>query len=232
MILAIVAARVSSSRLPGKVLMDICGKPMLTRVIERVKQSTLIDKIIVATTYLGEDEAIIKLAENNGISWHEGVVNDVLTRYYHCASKHIENPFKDIIVRITGDCPLIDPEIIDKAIKYHLSVNGGYDFVTNTGTYPDGMDTEVFSYIALERAWQLARLDEDREHVTIYMLKHPEMFRIGKLRSDQKYPALKLSVDTREDLERVRIIYKELGENCRLGDIIDFYRKGLYERPN
>ena len=208
MIIAIVQARNGSTRLPGKILMDICGKPMLTRVIERVKQSTMIDKIVVATTRLDEDNAVVKLAEDNGVSCYRGEVDDVLTRYYHCASKYIENPFKDTIVRITGDCPLIDPEIIDKAIQYFL--DKGYDLVTTTGNYPDGMDIEVFSYNTLERAWTMARRNDDREHVTSYMLKHPEIFRVGKLRRNQEYPELKLSVDTQEDLERVRVIYEKL----------------------
>ena len=219
---AIIQARIGSTRLPRKVLMEINGKPMLWHIINRVKQSKLINDIVVATTTNDEDKAIINLVRQSGVKGFRGSENDVLDRYYQTVaimrlshSRHI-----DAIVRITSDCPLIDPKVIDKTIG--LFQTGNYDYVSNTGTYPDGLDTEVFSFDALRKAWVEAIDPYDREHVTPYIINHPGLFRIGKL---GKYiNRFKWSVDTEQDLEFVRWIYQELGDNFHLEDIIELLK--------
>ena len=160
-----------STRLPGKVLMELEGKPLLQRVVERVKRAKKIDEIIIATTKNKEDKKLTEFAEKLKVKSYAGSEDDVLDRYYQAAKKFgAEN-----IVRITSDCPLIDPEIVDDIISYYL--NNDFDYVSNTisPTYPDGLDTEVFSFKALERAWKEAKKGFEREHVTPYINRHPEI---------------------------------------------------------
>ena len=216
MIAAIIQARIGSSRLPGKVLMDIEGKPMLQRVIERVKESRLTNAVLVATP----DWDIIKFCNSLGVKNYMGSEYDVLSRYLHTAIFYSI----DIIVRITADCPLIDPEIIDKTIRYYL--NNSFDYVSNT--YPDGLDTEVFSITTLRRAQEATKLyDYDREHVVPYMIRN---FKVGKLESGQDFSKYHWSVDTAEDLEFVRWVYRELGENFHLDDIVKLIKEARNEQ--
>ena len=235
MITAIIQARMNSTRLPGKVLMDICGKPMLQRVIDRVKESKLIDEIIIATGNNPSDRPIINFISGSGdkttfrgrhtsgksftylkdgIKGFCGSETDVLDRYFEAAIAHSCMN----IVRITSDCPLIDPQVIDTTIKYHL--DGGYDYTSNIGSYPDGLDTEVLSYKTLDRAWKEATDPYDREHVTSYIRSHPELFKIGRLESGEDFSHLKLSVDTVEDLEFVKWLYGKLENKFYLEDIL------------
>lgn len=217
MIAALIQARLGSTRLPGKVLMDIEGKPMLQRVIERVEQSKLINMILVVTPNLN----IVEICRILGISGCIGPEKDVLARYLFAARDFDI----DIIVRVTADCPLIDPEIIDKTIKYYL--NNSYDYVSNTGTYPDGLDTEVFSSRTLQKAYEGATEPYDREHVTPYMVKN---FKAGKLESGQDYSKHKWSVDTIADLELVRRIYNELDDKFNFEDILERIKNGFQSR--
>ena len=215
---AIVQARVASTRLPGKVLMDICGKPMLERVIDRVKEAKLIDGIIVATTENSYDRAIVDMASRNGVSVYVGKEDDVLDRYYCAAVAYHLNT----IVRITSDCPLIDSRIIDKSVRYL----NDFDYVTNTGFYPDGLDVEVFSYKTLQGVWIKATNSYDREHVTSYIRDHPKEFKIGKVRRHTtKLPNYKWSVDTIGDLEFVREIYTKLGDKFGMDDILNLLKE-------
>lgn len=205
-VVAIIQARMGSTRLPGKVMMDIVGKPMLWHVINRVKHAKRLDDIVIATTALNEDKQILELASEMGIKSYAGSEDDVLDRYYQAAIIYKA----DVIVRITADCPLIDPTVIDRAIEFYL--NHGFDYV-GTGlkkTYPDGLDTEVFSFSALERAWKEATLASEREHVTPYIWKNPQMFRIKNLENDTDLSHMRWTVDEERDLKFVREVYKRL----------------------
>ena len=212
MIVAIIQAHVGSIRLSGKVLMDIAGKPMLQRVIKRVKESKLISEIIVAIPY--EDYSqLVPLILKCKVLHYCGSSNNVLDRIYQATP-----PEATAIVRITSDCPLIDPEVIDKTIQYFL--DNDIDYIYNLPPYPDGLDTEVFSYGTLEKAWLEATSDYDNEHVTTYIRSHPDIFKIGRLNYEKGLSYLKWSVDELKDLEFVRWIYQKLGDDFRLKDIL------------
>ena len=212
---AIIQARLGSTRLPNKVLMDIEGKPMLQRVIDRVRESEYIDSIAIAVP--SSDQELAQLAMGSGIGFfaHDGDENDVLDRYYRAASFYKADP----IVRITADCPLIDPQVIDKVIERYLT--GHFDYVSNMDFYPDGLDTEVFSSDALRIAWVKAETPRDREHVTSYMYSNPELLRIGSIRYKRKLPYYHWSVNVQKDLDFVRWVYQKLGDRFYLEDILE-----------
>ena len=212
-VLAVIQARVGSTRLPGKVLMDICGKTMLERVIERVRQARWVGPLVIAAP--SGDLEILKLVGKLGIKSYAGSELDVLDRFYRCT----EGAFT--IIRITADCPLMDPAVIDAAVQYYHV--GEFDIVTNRPSYPDGQDCEVFSRAVLERVWTQAIEPYDREHVTSYIYEHPENFNIGRMRHDVDLSYLKWSVDTLEELEFVRKVYAELGEHFGLADLLSLY---------
>ena len=217
MIVAIIQARVGSIRLSGKVLMDIAGKPMFQRVVERVKESKLISEIIVAIPY--EDyRQLVPLILKCKVLHYCGSSNNVLDRIYQATP-----PEAIAIVRITSDCPLIDPEVIDKTIQYFL--DNDIDYIYNLPPYPDGLDTEVFSYGALEKAWLEATSDYDKEHVTTYIRNHPEIFRFGQLKYKENLSHYKWSVDTEKDLEFARQVYQKLGDNFHLEDILNLIKE-------
>ncbi|MRR14020.1 spore coat protein, partial [archaeon] len=175
--IALIQARVSSSRLPGKVLMDICGEPMIIRVYQRAKRAGTLDDVVVITSDHQDDDALEELCLEKGVPCFRGNLDDVLDRYYQASVQH----HADVIVRITGDCPLLDPGIVDTVVRTFL--DGAYDYVSNVleCTYPDGLDTEIFSRTSLEKAWNDAVLKSEREHVTAYIYKHPELFRLGSV---------------------------------------------------
>jgi len=212
-IVAIIQARMGSTRLPGKVMMDIMGKPLLWHVVRRVSASQYISKVVVATSLSKKDDLIEEFLKTHGIEFFRGSENDCLDRYYETAKK-----FKaDVVVRITSDCPLICPEIIDKVITEYLE--GDYDYVSNTifYTYPDGCDVEVFSFTALQRAWKESKDTVEREHVTPYM-RNSRKFRIKNVYNEipvnpEEY---KWSVDRVEDLIFVREVYNNLFSDDRI----------------
>lgn len=206
MIAAIVQARMGSTRLPEKTMKNILGKPMLAHLIERLKRAQLIDEIIIATTAEERDKPIMTLARQYGVKCFAGSEEDVLDRYFQAATKYRA----EIIVRITSDCPLMDPKVVNKVIETFLS--GTYDYVSNTinTTYPDGLDVEVFSYQALKKAWSEAKKPSEREHVTSYIWNHPEIFRIVNVSHEKNFSYMRWSVDTENDLKFVREIYERL----------------------
>jgi spore coat polysaccharide biosynthesis protein SpsF len=169
-ILVILQARVSSSRLPGKVLKSILGRPMLARQIERVLQSRRIDQLVIATSTDPSDDDLENLCWQMNVSCFRGSLNDVLDRFYQAAKKWQPQH----VVRLTGDCPLIDPEIIDAAVDFYLA--GGYDYAANAiqPTFPDGLDVEIFRFSILESAWKESILPSQREHVTPFIHQQPE----------------------------------------------------------
>lgn len=211
---AVIQARIGSTRLPGKALLDIEGKPMLQRVIERTNLAPLLNGVVVAIPE--GDESLLRLTASLSIPCYLGSSLDVLDRTYQAATWVRATT----VVRITADCPLIDWEVINGAIQFFLL--GDYEYVTNRPSYPDGADIEVISIGALNRAWVTATSPYDREHVTPYIQSHPDDFRIGNMAYDIDISHIKLSVDTIEDLELVRQIYRELGEYCSLSDIINW----------
>ena len=218
---AIIQARMGSTRLPKKVMLNILEKPVLWHVVNRVSKARLIDGLIVATTVNSEDDVIIEFCESKGVLVFRGSENDVLDRYYQCAKKY---NVKDI-VRITADCPLHDPNVIDLVIKEYLK--DGYDYVTNTFeyTFPEGFDVEVFSFEALENAWKNAKLPSEREHVTSY-IRNKEKFKKKNVYSNKKYPIYRGSLDHSEDYEFIKRIYEGIGrEMFYIDDVVNYIKK-------
>lgn len=205
-IVAIIQARYASERLPGKVMMPIVGKPMLWHVWQRTKRAGTIDHVIVATGSHVDDDRIVDFCNENSIAYYRGSTNNVLDRYYQAAKAAKAS----IILRITADCPLIDSVIIDDVVTYFL--RGEYDYVSNVNppTYPDGQDIEVFTFSALERAWRDAHFRSEREHVTPYIVNHPELFRLGNVVNDVDLSAYRWTVDTEADMEFVRSVFEGL----------------------
>lgn len=204
---AIVQARTGSSRFPRKVLADLLGKPMLVRELERVALARRIDEIVVATTTEPGDDAVADLAAEAGYRVVRGSEDDVLARYAQAAREADAG----VVVRITGDCPLIDPALIDAAVAEFADGDGRWDFVSNalSETYPDGMDVEVFSNELLQRADREAELPSEREHVTFWFWKTGR-FRVQSISSPEPLGSLRLTVDYPEDLEVVRQVYEKL----------------------
>ncbi len=224
MIAAIVQARMGSTRLRGKVLKDIVGNPLLWHIWNRLCRAKTLDNIIVATTDKLQDDPIVSLCKKAGVHFFRGSEDDVLDRYYTTA-RYFD---ADIIVRITADCPLIDPEVVDKVVGVFLK--GGRDYCSNIKkrTYPDGLDTEVFSFRALEKAWREAKLMSEREHVTPYIHKHSELFRLGDVTQDRDLSHLRWVVDEPRDLEFVRKVYEHLyrpGEIFLMEDVVRLLEK-------
>ena len=210
-IVAIIQARMGSTRLPGKVLKDLAGQPMLVRVVNRTCRAKTLDTVVVATTVQSRDQAIVQLCERRGWLYFQGSEDDVLDRYYQAALAFNA----EAIVRITSDCPLIEPEIIDKVVSEFLSHYPDVDYVCNVlpRTFPRGLDVEVMSFEALKRAWHEDNNPAWREHVTQYIQRHPEIFRIRNVASEENYSHMRWTVDTPEDLTFVRKIYEYFGHD-------------------
>jgi spore coat polysaccharide biosynthesis protein SpsF len=205
---AIVQARMGSRRLPGKVLADIAGQPMLARVVARVRRACTLDEVVVATSRLVEDDPIAELCRQMEVPCSRGSAEDVLDRYHQAAVEHQA----EVIVRITGDCPLIDPDLIDETVRGFQSASPPVDFACNRlswdRTYPIGTDTEVCSRKALDEAWREADRAHQREHVMPYLYEHPDRFRIIQVRSsDPSLGGLRWTVDEADDLAFVREVY-------------------------
>lgn len=239
-VLAVIQARMGASRLPGKVLLDIAGQPMLVRVVERTRRACLLDSFVVATTTEAQDEPVVELCRERGYPCFRGDQHDVLDRYYQAARQtHTE-----VIVRITADCPVIDPALIDETIgvlqaDHRPLITGHLDFAANRlpppwgRTYPIGLDVEACTFAALERAWHEADQPYQREHVMPYLYEGvvfsaarrplntdhcllntgstPRGFHIALLHHDPDYGSLRWTVDTPEDLELIRQVYAHFG---------------------
>ncbi len=215
--IGIIQARMGSTRLPGKVLAEVGGHPMLRHVVTRASKAQKLESVLVATTTDRSDDPVESFCRATGIPVFRGSVDDVLERYYRAA----RSVSAQSIARITGDCPLIDPGLIDEVVS--LFLERSYDYASNVHppTYPDGLDTEVFSFAALERAFEEARLPSEREHVTSYMVNHPELFRLGAVRCDRDYSHMRWTVDEAEDLAFVRAVFDEMkSEAFGMRDVI------------
>ncbi len=217
----IIQVRLGSTRLPGKALLKVLDKTMLEYLIERVNKAKTIEGIVLATTTKEEDSKIVNLAREWGLSFYRGSENDVLDRFYQAArligAKHM--------VRITGDCPLIDPSIIDNVVDfYHKS---GADYCSNTleETFPDGEDVEVFSFDVLKSAWENATLLSEREHVTPYIRKHPEKFTLTNVKNKTDLSDKRWTLDTEKDFEFIKAVLESLYPKNRdfgMKDILQF----------
>jgi spore coat polysaccharide biosynthesis protein SpsF len=208
-IVAIIQARMGSTRVPGKVLMDLCGETVLARVVSRLRRARLINEILVATTDRPADDVIVAECRKHSVPVARGDQDDVLDRYYRAAQ--LGNA--DTVVRITSDCPLIDPEITDRTISEFL--RAGVDYASNglQRTYPRGLDTEAITVEALTKAWRHAGKTYEREHVTPYIYEHPEEFRILSVTADADYSEQRWTLDTPEDLEFIRAVYSKMNGN-------------------
>jgi spore coat polysaccharide biosynthesis protein SpsF len=205
---AIIQARMNSTRLPGKILYKVLDTTLLAFQIERVRCATLIDEIIIATTTNPVDEPIVDLCRKLGVAYYRGSELDVLTRYYETATV-----FKaDVIVRLTSDCPVIDPFTVDRVISHYLFQSANVDYVSNIlkRSYPRGMDTEVFSIKALRIAQHQATQMHDREHVTPYIFTNPERFRLGSIEYLSNESHHRWTVDTIEDFQLISMIIETL----------------------
>ncbi|MBI9074769.1 MAG: aminotransferase class III-fold pyridoxal phosphate-dependent enzyme [Desulfatibacillum sp.] len=223
MILGIIQARMGSTRLPGKVLADIGGRPMLMHVVDRLQRATLVNKVMVATSQESGDDPLAALCIKQGIACYRGSETDVLDRFYKAARQYKARA----VVRVTGDCPCLDPGVVDRVVEAFQK--SGCDYAANilVYTYPDGLDVEVFSMQALETAWKMARLPADREHVTPYM-RTSEAFSRVNVENEHKLPfkELRLTVDEPKDLEFVRELYVRLGDSgFGLAQVLDLLQK-------
>ena len=225
-----------STRLPGKVLMLLDKKhTTLDYVINQLKHSKLLGKIIIATTNLEEDDVIVDFAKKNEIEYFRGKSTDVLDRYYKCAEKFsLTN-----ILRITSDDPLVDPTIIDELIRNYQetdcdlasietsvenNINNAKSKNLSGYPYPIGLNAQIFSFSALERTWKNAKLPSEREHVSPYMMKNSDTFRQFHLRNPIKTPPLRLTIDKEEDLELCRNIISKISKHpILLHDILELY---------
>ncbi len=208
--LAIVQARTGSTRLPGKVLAPIAGRPMLLRVVDRARRAGEVDRVVVATSTAAADDRVEALCAGEGVDCHRGSEADVLDRYAGAARRFGGDP----VVRITADCPLLDPDVVDRVVR--TLREGSFDYAANINppTFPDGLDVEAMSAKTLFAADAEARLASEREHVTLFIRNRPERFRIGNLVHPTDLSALRWTVDAPEDLEFVRAVYARLGDEA------------------
>ena len=226
---AIVQARMTSTRLPGKILRPILGRPMLALLVERLQRARRLDGVVVATTVRPTDDPVEALTRQLGVGCFRGSEDDVLDRVVRAARAFDA----ELIVEITGDCPLIDPGVIDELVDTFAAHD--VDYVSNVleRTYPRGLDTQVFPTRVLEEVARLTQDPVDREHVSLYIYAHPERFRLLNVASGlpADAAALRLTVDTIEDLDLIRTVYEELyplRPDFRLADVLSLFE----ERPS
>ncbi len=202
-VVVIVQARTGSTRLPQKILLPLSGKPMLLQQLNRLKEAKRADAFLLATTDTLTDDSVVELAHRSNMEFFRGDEGDVLDRYYKAAKA----AKADIVVRVTGDCPLHDPEVIDLVIDRFFQQK--VDYTITPTNFPEGLDTEVFSFWALERAWKEATLPSESEHVTPFIRNHPDYFKIDVpwTSGAGDHSPYHWSVDTREDFEFVQKVY-------------------------
>lgn len=228
-IVSTIEARFASTRLPGKTLMEICGKPTLELIIERLKQSKLINEIVVATTINPDCDPIEKLTQKLGVGCFRGSEEDVLDRVLQAAKAYKA----DIIVEITGDETLIDPKIIDQIVSYYLK--NKFDYVSNilNRRYPRGLDTQVFAVSVLDEVSKLTNDPADRENVSLYIYEHPERYKLGSVVAPEElnHPDWRWTLDRKEDFEFLKTVYEALYNTKRDFDSYDIL-KFLKKNPN
>ncbi len=220
---AIIQARMTSTRLPGKVLMEVMGRPLLSYQIERLRFSKMIDKIIIATTVNKEDDPIVELAQKEGLDFYRGSEDDVLDRYYQTAKKYNAAH----IMRLTADCPLIDPDICDSIADVYFE--SGVNYIRTGKTFAEGLDCEVIGLRTLTKAWLEAKLKFEREHVTLYIRNHPELFKTMVKENDLDDSRYRITVDEEKDFIVVKTIlenlYKDEKNYFSIGGIKNFFEE-------
>jgi spore coat polysaccharide biosynthesis protein SpsF len=212
-VVAIIQARMGSSRLPGKVLKDLGGETVLGRVVHRLRRATRVNQIVIATTDSVADDVIVRECHRLEVPAFRGSESDVLDRYYQAARACAAGT----VVRITSDCPVIDPQLVDETIRVFQQQHGDYASNALSRTYPRGLDMEVFTMGALERAWNDAHKPYEREHVTPYLYEHPELFRLVSQCGQIDYSQYRWTLDTAEDLELLRAIYARFSNQDDFG---------------
>ncbi len=210
-IIAVVQARTGSIRFPGKILKPACGKTLFELQIERMQKAETLSDIIIATTLNSKDDKIVDICLTNGYRFHRGSEQDLLDRHYQA----VKNENVDAIVKIPSDCPLIDPEIIDKVVNVYINYHQKFDYVSNLHppTYPDGNDVEVISLSALETAWNSAEMDFQREHTTPYIWDNPDLFKIGNVtwETGLNYSeSHRFTLDFAEDYLFIKSVFEEI----------------------
>ena len=217
---AIIQARMTSTRLPGKVLMEVMGRPLLSYLIERVRFSKMIDKIIIATTVNKEDDPIVELCQKEDIIFYRGSEDDVLDRYYQAAKKYNATH----IMRLTADCPLIDPRVCDFVAEKYISVD--VDYVHTGQSFCEGIGCEVFNFDVLEKMWKNARLKSEREHVTLYARNHWDELNCITLENETDDSNYRVTVDEKKDFLVVKALFENLyvknEEPCSISEIKNF----------
>ena len=211
-VVGVIQARVGSTRLPGKVLLDLAGDAVLARCVNRTRRAQTLDEVVMATTAKPADDAIVDLCAERGWPCFRGSEEDLLDRYYQAAVAYQA----DVVVRITSDCPLIEPEIVDRVVREFLERQPDVDYACNVlpqRTFPRGLDTEVMRFDVLERAWREDLNPAWREHVTPYIQRNPGLFYIHGVTSEADYSHMRWTVDTPEDLAFVRRIYGHFEHN-------------------
>lgn len=219
--IAIVQARLSSTRLPNKVLKNILTKPLIQHVIDRLNESQLIDQVVIATTTEDEDNLIVKWCQKNKVPFFRGDRDDVLSRFYFCAK---ENQASDII-RVTSDNPLTDPKIIDKTIEYYLE--GDLDYCSNNleKSYPHGLDVEVFNFGSLEKSHNESSDPVHREHVTQYIRQNKDLFNISAIKHSKDLSHIRVTMDENEDFQLIEIVMSLLSEKANLEELDALFEK-------
>ena len=228
-IIALVQARMTSTRLPGKVMLPLLNKSLLVRMVERVEKARLIHEVIVATSTVEEDDHIEQECIQNNVSFFRGDPLDLLDRHYKAACESDA----DIVLKIPSDCPLIDPSIIDQVISFYLESSHFYDYVSNLhpATFPDGNDVELMTFYALEKSWFEATRQMEREHTTPYMWEHPVKFRVGNVlwKSGLDYSmSHRWTIDYKEDYLLIKEIFETLYKtkpNFTLEDILELLER-------
>ena len=222
-ITVIIEARTGSSRLRNKVVAEIEGKPMIFYVIDRVKQIKSVEQIILATTQEKNDKILIEIAKQNSIGIFAGDSMDVLNRDYQCALQNNADP----IIRITGDCPLIDPDIVGEMLEFYLKNN--YDYISNriNPKYPDGLDVEIYSFKTLQMVEQNAKLSSERVLVTTYITKNPKIFKIFSYTNDENLSHFRWCLDEESDYKMLQKIFQEFEPNNLFStkDILELLEK-------
>ena len=221
-IVAIVQARMGSSRLPGKILADLGGQPALRHVLDRLGSATRVESIVVATTRHRPDDAVEDFCKSFGYRCFRGSEEDVLDRYFQAARLSRAST----IVRITADCPLLDPGVVDGLLGHFLA--NELDYCNTSAEFPDGLDCEALSMDALEAAWREASLPSEREHVTPFVKKHPERFRLGEYPCPEAWGRYRWTLDEEDDLRFLREVFARLqrpGRRIRTRDVVELLQR-------
>ncbi|MBU2511634.1 glycosyltransferase family protein [bacterium] len=221
---AMIQARMGSSRLPGKILLPLAGKPAISHVFERVKKIKNVDQVVLLTSTSSKENPLIELCRKQNYEVFRGSENDVLDRYYQAAVFYEA----DIIVRITGDCPLIDPIESSKVVQKLQATAADYCSNTNPPFLPDGLDTEAFTFDALKRAWHSAVLQQEREHVTLLMYSNPKVFSVQSITNISNQSGFRLTLDEKQDYTVLKIVFDHLKAERKFGylnEVLDLLKR-------